>query len=60
VTDFYEMDVTITSGGKTVTKSGIKHALHTTIGNAATPPGLEVLLRPPRSGAWSNRCCSMR
>ena len=44
VTDRYEMSVTIVASGKTVTKTGIKHAIHTAIGNTETPPGLEVML----------------
>ena len=42
VTDFYEMQMTISSGGKVITKNG-KHALHTAIGNTETPAGLETM-----------------
>jgi hypothetical protein len=45
VTDAYEMSVTITRNGKTVSRTGIKHALHTAIGNTATPEGIETM--PP-------------
>jgi hypothetical protein len=45
VTDAYEMLVSITANGKTITRTAIKHALHTAIGNTSTPPGLEVM--PP-------------
>ncbi len=45
VTDAYEMSVAITVNGKTVTRSGIKHAFHTAIGNTTIPAGLETI--PP-------------
>ena len=40
ITDGYEMTVKLTINGKTVTKAGYKHAIHTTIGNRSAPPGL--------------------
>ncbi len=43
VTDHYEMEITISANGKVIKKTGLKHALHTTIGNASIPEGLEVL-----------------
>lgn len=43
VTDAYEMSVAITVNGKTVTRSGIKHAFHTAIGNTTIPAGLETI-----------------
>lgn len=43
VTDFYEMQVTINANGKVLTRNDIKHALHSTIGNATPPLGLEPL-----------------
>jgi hypothetical protein len=45
VTDAYEMTITINIGGKTFTRSAVKHAFHTAIGNTATPVGLETV--PP-------------
>lgn len=42
VTDFYEMQMTISAGGKMIVKNG-KHALHTAIGNTETPAGLETM-----------------
>jgi hypothetical protein len=45
VTDLYEMEVTITANGKTFHKSGIRHALHSAVGNASLPEGLEPV--PP-------------
>jgi hypothetical protein len=45
VTDAYEMSVTIMANGKTVSRMGIKHAIHTTIGNATIPNGIETI--PP-------------
>ena len=45
VTDAYEMTVTINVGGKTFTRSAVKHAFHTAIGNTSTPEGLELI--PP-------------
>jgi hypothetical protein len=45
VTDYYEMEVTITANGKTSRKSGIRHALHTAVGNASLPAGFEAV--PP-------------
>jgi len=41
VTDNYEMTITITAGGVTRSKSGIRHALHTAIGNTSLPSGVE-------------------
>jgi hypothetical protein len=48
-TDLYEMSVTITRNGKTVSRTGIKHALHTAIGNASIPEGTETM---PTSAAF--------
>jgi hypothetical protein len=45
VVDAYEMSVVITVNGKTVERAAIKHALHSAIGNTATPEGLETM--PP-------------
>jgi hypothetical protein len=42
VTDAYEMSVTISRGGKVAQREGIKHALHTAIGNVSLPPNLET------------------
>lgn len=42
VMDAYELSVTITINGKTVTRTGVKHALYTAIGNTSTPPNVEV------------------
>jgi len=39
VTDRYEMEMVLTAGEKVVRKSGYRHALHTTIGNASGPVG---------------------
>lgn len=43
VTDAYEMTVAITVGDKTFTRTAVKHAIHTAIGNTSVPPGLETL-----------------
>ena len=46
VTDNYVMILTLTNKkGAIVQKDGIKHSLHTAIGNSSLPPGLEVV--PP-------------
>jgi hypothetical protein len=45
VTDAYEMSVTITVGTKTFTRTAVKHAFHTAVGNTSTPAGLETV--PP-------------
>ncbi len=45
VTDAYEMTVTINIGGKSFTRSAVRHAFHTAVGNTSTPAGLEVV--PP-------------
>lgn len=42
VMDAYEMSISISMGGKTVTKNEIKHALYTAIGNTTLPEGVEV------------------
>jgi hypothetical protein len=43
VTDYYAMTVTFTANGQTITKSGYRGALHTTIGNTSGPPGLKAV-----------------
>jgi len=45
VTDSYEMDVMVNSKGKTAEKRGIRHAIHTTVGNALLPEAAEAM--PP-------------
>jgi hypothetical protein len=45
VMDAYEMKVTITANGKTASRTDIKHALYTAIGNTTLPPGIEPV--PP-------------
>jgi hypothetical protein len=40
VQDGYEMTVTLTRSGVSVTKSGYKHVIISTVGNKAGPPGL--------------------
>ncbi len=42
VQDNYELTMTITIKGKTITKSGIKNSIFTTIGNAAAPDGVQT------------------
>lgn len=45
VTDAYELSVLIkTTDGKTISRSEIKHALHTAIGNTSVPEGVETVL----------------
>lgn len=45
VTDAYELSVSIkTKDGKTISRSEIKHALHTAIGNTSIPEGVEAVL----------------
>jgi hypothetical protein len=41
VTDYYEMEITLTDGDKVIRKSGYKHAIHTTAGNASGPTGVK-------------------
>ena len=41
VRDGYEMTVALTLNGKSVTKTGYKHLLISTVGNATAPPGLK-------------------
>lgn len=43
VTDYYEMQATATIAGKTITKSGYKHAIHSTIGHAKGPEGIPAM-----------------
>ena len=43
VTDAYEMSFVITVGTDTFSRTSIRHAIHTTIGNATVPSGLEGL-----------------
>jgi hypothetical protein len=42
VSDAYEMTVTITAKGRTITRTGVRHALYTAVGNASIPPNLET------------------
>ncbi|SCY28222.1 hypothetical protein SAMN05216420_10497 [Nitrosospira sp. Nl5] len=41
ITDAYEMSMSITTRGKTISRSGIKHAFHTAIGNIDIPDHLQ-------------------
>lgn len=41
IKDSYEMSVTISINGKTITQSNIKNSIYSTIGNASPPPGVE-------------------
>ncbi len=41
ITDTYEMSLFITTGGKTVSQTGIHQAIHTAIGNMVVPSGIE-------------------
>ena len=43
VTDAYEMTITITVGGRTFSRTSVKHAIHTAIGNTTIPAGLEIV-----------------
>jgi hypothetical protein len=40
VTDYYEMEIVLTDGGKVFRKSGYKHAIHTAVGNSSGPTGV--------------------
>jgi hypothetical protein len=42
VTDGYEMSIFITANGKTISRTGIKHAIHTAIGNTSIPANIET------------------
>lgn len=42
ITDAYIMSMAITMKGKTIRRTGIKHAFHTTFGNMEIPQGIEV------------------
>jgi len=43
VTDTYELSIFITANGKTISRTAIKHALHTAIGDTSVPPGVETV-----------------
>lgn len=43
VTDAYEMQVTISVGGKAFTRTAVKHALHTAIGRTEISEGIETM-----------------
>lgn len=45
VTDAYEMSLTITTPGKIITRTAVKHAIHTAIGNTTLPADIETV--PP-------------
>lgn len=42
VTDGYEMSATVTCQGRTVARTGLKHALRAAVGNTSLPPGVEA------------------
>jgi hypothetical protein len=42
VTDNYEMAITLNINGVTRSRSGLRHALHTAIGNTSTPAGVQT------------------
>lgn len=42
ITDAYTMSMAITMKGKTIRRTGIKHAYHTALGNMEIPEGIEV------------------
>ena len=42
ITDTYEMSVFVTARGRTASRTGILHAVHTAIGNMAVPEGVET------------------
>lgn len=42
ITDAYTMSMAITLKGKTIRRTGIKHAFHTAFGNTEIPEGIEV------------------
>lgn len=41
VTDGYTFDATLSEPGRTATTRSFKHAIHSTVGNTAGPPGLQ-------------------
>lgn len=43
VSDNYEMEAELSMNGKVIRRSGYKHALHSTVGNASGPQGLEPM-----------------
>ena len=43
VTDYYEMDASLSLNDKVIKKTGYKHALHTTVGQKKAPQGLEPM-----------------
>lgn len=45
VTDAYEMSISITANGKTVSRTGVKHSLFTIVGRGEVPAGSESI--PP-------------
>lgn len=47
VTDAYEMQISIVAGGKTFTRTAVKHALHTAVGRTSIPEGVETM--PPNA-----------
>jgi hypothetical protein len=43
VTDAYEIEVAVSTNGKTIRRSDVKHAIHTSVGNATLPAGAEAV-----------------
>lgn len=41
--DYYEMEAELSMNGKSIKRSGYKHAIHTTVGNASGPQGVEAM-----------------
>jgi len=43
LSDYYEMEAELSMNGKIIRRSGYRHAIHTTVGNAKGPQGVEPM-----------------
>lgn len=43
LSDYYEMEAELSMNGKIIRRSGYRHAIHTTVGNAGGPQGVEAM-----------------
>jgi len=43
ISDYYEMEAELSMNGKIIRRSAYKHALHSTVGNASGPQGVEAM-----------------
>ena len=55
ITDAYELSMFISVNGKTLSRTGIQHAVHTAIGNMSVPDNVQVFPADQAFGKVLNR-----